>query len=96
MRKGYVYILGNRGRTAFYIGVTSSLARRMRLHQEGSGSAFARRYKMKGLLYYEEHPTVAGAIRREKQLKNWHREWKINLVRAANPEMEDLTGEVRS
>jgi len=94
MKKGYVYILSNYKRTTFYIGVTSKLGHRVQQHHEGGGSKFVDKYNLKYLVYYEEFDSIEDAIRREKQLKSWHREWKIRLIKSVNPEMLDLSGEI--
>ena len=94
MRKGYVYILSNKARTTFYTGVTSNLAQRMEQHKAELGSKFTQKYKLKYLVYYEVFYLVKDAIAREKQLKNWHRNWKINLIKSINPEMKDLSDEI--
>ncbi|MBA4312226.1 MAG: hypothetical protein C0417_06320 [Chlorobiaceae bacterium] len=94
MKKGYVYILSNYRRTTFYIGVTSNLGQRLEQHQEGGGSKFVEKYNLKYLVYYEEFDQVVDAIRREKQLKSWHRDWKIRLIKSVNPEMRDLSAEI--
>jgi putative endonuclease len=66
----------------------------MEAHSSGVGSKFCAKYKVKHLLYIEEHPAMAQAIAREKQLKNWHRAWKWQLIADANPQFIDLiTGE---
>ena len=62
----------------------------MAAHTKGEGSKFCVKYNIKHLLYVEEHPTLAQAIAREKQLKNWHRPWKWNLISEANPLFTDL------
>ena len=95
MKGGYVYIMSNKSRTTFYIGVTSSLKNRIADHKNGIGSEFTSKYKLTDLLYFEEFPDIYQAIDREKQLKNWHRQWKINLIKSANPEMNDLYWEIR-
>ena len=92
--KGYVYILSNYTRTTFYIGVTSNLGRRLEQHMEDPPSSFVARYNLKYLVYYEVYERIEDAIRREKQLKRWHREWKINLIKSVNPEMLDLSDQV--
>jgi putative endonuclease len=94
MKTGYVYIMSNFKRTTFYIGVTSDLANRVYQHREGKKEGFTKRYHLKYLVYYEEAGTINAAIVREKQLKNWHREWKINLIKSTNPEMKDLSREI--
>lgn len=94
-RKGYVYILSNKNRTVFYIGVSSDLEGRLEIHIEGANkNSFTARYKVKDLVYYEEHQNIVDAIEREKQLKNWKREWKIELIRSINPEMKSLLEEL--
>lgn len=57
----------------------------------GEGSSFSRKYKLKDLIYFEECSEVISAIEREKQLKNWHKDWKWNLIKASNPELIDLS-----
>ncbi len=94
MKRGFVYILSNYTRTTFYIGVTSNLAARIHAHKNSAGSIFAAHYNLKYLVYYEALPTIVDAIRREKQLKCWHRDWKIALIKSVNPEMRDLSGEI--
>ena len=88
-KTGYVYIMSNKHRTTFYIGVTNNIQRRVGEHRAGM-SAFTKRYNLHHLVYYEEITGIRKAIAREKQLKNWHRGWKINLIRSVNPEMKDL------
>ena len=73
-----------------YIGVTSNLHNRIVEHKEGKGSTFTKKYNLKILLYFEEFTAIDQAIAREKQLKNWHREWKWNLIKTKNPELRDL------
>ena len=95
MNIGYVYIMSNKNRTTFYIGVTSNLKERIGDHKNGLGSVFTTKYSLFDLVYYEKFPDILQAIDREKQLKKWHREWKINLIKSKNPEMEDLFWEIR-
>jgi len=95
VKGGYVYIMSNSKRTTFYIGVTSNLKERIADHKNGVGSEFTSKYKLHDLLFYEDFPDIYQAIDREKQLKNWHREWKINLIKSVNPEMKDLYWEIR-
>lgn len=90
MKKHYVYIITNFADTTFYIGVTNNIERRMYEHKNGLIEGFSKRYNLKKLVYYEEFKYVNDALKREKQLKNWHRDWKINLVKSVNPEMNDL------
>ena len=85
-----VYILTNKPKGSLYIGVTGGLDDRMERHLKGYGSKFTSIYKLKRLVYFEEFQYIEDAITREKQLKNWHRQWKINLIEQDNPEWEDL------
>ena len=91
VKGGYVYIMANRAHGVLYIGVTADLALRIHQHKSGQGSRFCRRYGIDQLVLVEECPTIEEAIVREKQLKNWQRAWKIDLIEAANPEWEDLS-----
>lgn len=88
---GYVYIVSNKKRTVLYIGVTANLAMRIAQHKCGSGSVFTRRYRCYDLIYFEKFDTIVDAITREKQLKNWKREWKLDLIREMNEKLEDLS-----
>ena len=93
MRKEYrywVYILASRRRGALYIGITNDLGRRVYEHRMGLGSIHAARYGIRLLVYYEEHGQVWEAISREKHLKKWRRQWKIDLIESVNPEWSDL------
>ncbi len=90
MKTYSVYILSNFTRTVFYIGVTSDLMGRMQQHKNNEGGKFTSTYKCHFLMYYEDWKNINHAIEREKNLKNWHREWKINLIRKENPDLLDL------
>jgi putative endonuclease len=89
MKKGYIYILTNFQRSTLYIGVTSNLSRRVWQHKEGKGSTFTKKYSLTILVYAEEFDSITDAIAREKQLKNWRRDWKWNLIKEHNPKLED-------
>ena len=86
----YVYILSNYNESTLYIGMTNSLDRRIFEHKNKLIDGFSKKYNLNKLVYYEETNSVEQAIYREKQLKNWHREWKLNLIRERNPEFKDL------
>jgi putative endonuclease len=94
MKEGYVYILSNSKRTVLYTGVTSNLLERVFQHKKGQGGKFSAKYKTYHLMYYEVHQTMYQAINREKQIKKWNREWKINLIKSINPELKDLWNEI--
>ena len=88
-----VYIMSNVHHTVFYIGVTSDLMGRVWQHKNGQGGQFTSTYQCHYLLYYEDFNHVRKAIEREKNLKNWHREWKVNLIKQENPELKDLAAD---
>lgn len=90
MKKSFIYIISNQSRSVFYIGMTNNLKNRIEQHKQGVGSLFTKRYKVVDLLYFEEFLDINQAIGREKQLKNWRRDWKIDLIKTLNPEMRDL------
>lgn len=96
MKTYFIYVLTNFHNTTFYIGVTNNLERRIFEHKNQLIEGFSKKYKLKKLVYYEEYPSIIDAIVREKQLKNWHREWKINLIKQSNPEFKDLDAEINS
>ena len=89
-RNPCVYILASGRYGALYIGVTSNLIQRLVQHREGLIPGFTTRYKVHRLVHFEMFADMEHAIAREKRLKNWHRQWKINLINAENPEWQDL------
>ncbi|HSA83471.1 MAG TPA: GIY-YIG nuclease family protein [Patescibacteria group bacterium] len=90
----YVYILTNKNDTTFYIGVTNNLSRRIYEHKEKFVSGFTQKYNLTKLVHVEQFSTAKEAITREKQLKNWHHDWKINLIKKENPLLEDLSDQI--
>ena len=86
----YIYILTNIANNVLYIGVTNDLPRRIYEHKNCSVEGFSKKYKVNKLVYYETINDVNSAIAREKQLKNWRREWKMDLITAENPGFADL------
>jgi len=89
MKGGSVYIMGN-NKPVLYIGVTSNLQKRVYEHKNNIFKGFTKQYNLHKLLYFEVFDFIEDAIIREKQLKNWHKEWKINLVKSINPTFKDL------
>ena len=85
-----VYILASRKFGALYIGVTGDLLGRVITHREELLSGFTSRYHIHNLVYAEFHPEPGAAIAREKQLKKWRREWKIELIEKNNADWRDL------
>ena len=88
--KFYIYILTNFKNTTFYIGVTNHLERRIFEHINDLIKGFSEKYKLHKLVYFEEYRNIQDAIAREKQLKNWHHDWKVNLIKGMNPKLKDL------
>ncbi len=92
MNKTYaVYIMTNYSQTSFYIGVTGNLQKRVWEHKNKFVEGFTKRYNIDRLVYYELTDSVEAALNREKQLKRWHRDWKINLIKEMNPQFKDLS-----
>jgi putative endonuclease len=85
----FVYILASRSRT-LYVGVTNSVVQRVKEHREGTVSSFTKQYRIHRLVYYEEYHDIEEAIRREKVIKGWRRERKLQLIESINPAWEDL------
>jgi len=86
----YVYILTSEPYGTLYVGVTSDLVKRVWEHRNGVVEGFTRKFDVKRLVWYEQHTSIVEAIAREKRIKRWHRDWKINLVQAMNPNWDDL------
>ena len=89
-RQPCVYILASRPYGTLYLGVTSNLIQRLWQHRDGITGGFTTRYKIHHLVRYEMFDDMERAISREKQLKRWHRQWKINLIESENPHWVDL------
>jgi len=85
-----VYLLASRRNGTLYAGVTSDLIKRIWEHKNNAVEGFTKRYGVHQLVWYELHPTMESAIRREKALKEWKRRWKLELIEASNPEWRDL------
>ena len=90
----WVYILSNVPRGTLYVGVTNDLVRRVHEHRESLISGFSKRYKLKMLVYFERHDAPELAIQREKNIKHWSRQWKLELVETANPKWRDLFNDI--
>jgi len=91
-KKYYVYIM-NSPKGTLYTGVTSNLVGRVYQHKHGAVEGFTRRYNVIRLAYFEETDDINRAIRREKEIKGWKRNKKIDLIKTMNPEWEDLAGD---
>ena len=90
MNQYYVYILASKRNGTLYIGVTNNLIERVWQHKNKVVDGFTKKYGVDKLVYYETISDIESAIKREKQLKNWHRQWKINLIQSKNPQWRDL------
>ncbi len=90
----FVYILTNKNNNVFYTGVTSNLVKRIFEHKTKAVDGFSKRYNLTKLVYYEVSNNIENAIKKEKQIKNWHREWKINKIKETNPEFKDLYNDI--
>ena len=90
MSQYYVYLLSSGKYGPLYTGVTGDLIKRVYEHKESLVDGFTKKYKVHQLVYYEVHGDVHEAILREKQIKKWNRDWKINLIEKDNPHWLDL------
>ena len=87
----YIYILTNYSKTVLYVGFTNNIIRRIIEHKNDLGCKFTRKYKLKYLIYFEECENVYSTMEREKQIKKWRREKKLNLIRRVNPKLDDIS-----
>jgi putative endonuclease len=95
MTKAYcVYILASARNGTLYIGATSDLVKRVYEHKTGAADGFTRKYAVHCLVWFEQHESALGMVTRERQLKEWKRAWKVELIEAANPTWRDLYGEI--
>ncbi len=94
MKQYYVYILASRRNGTLYIGVTGDLVKRVYEHKQNDVEGFTKQYKVHNLVYYDTYGDVSEAILREKQMKKWNRQWKINLIEKHNPQWVDLYQEI--
>ena len=91
MKTYYVYILANKRNRTLYIGITNDLVRRISEHKSGMIEGFTKKYSIDKLVYYESTTDVNEAIAREKRLKKWKRQWKIDLIENSNQDWQDLS-----
>ncbi|PJE59905.1 MAG: hypothetical protein COU85_01165 [Candidatus Portnoybacteria bacterium CG10_big_fil_rev_8_21_14_0_10_44_7] len=90
----YIYILTNKTNKVLYIGVTNNLVKRLSERKNKMVDGFTKKYNLNKLVYIEQTDGIRSAIGREKQLKNWHRQWKINLIEKENPGWLDLSQKI--
>lgn len=90
MRYGYVYLLCNRKNGAIYLGMTNNLAERLQEHKEKRNKGFTANYDVTRLVWFERFDVVVDAIQREKTMKGWPRQWKINTIEKHNPDWKEI------
>ena len=90
MKSYYVYILASKQNGTLYIGLTNNLIKRVYEHKHNLIAGFTKKYRIHILLYYELFENIESAITREKQLKKWNRDWKLELIEKENPRWMDL------
>ena len=94
MKAGFVYILAGKRNGTLYSGVTSDLPKRVAQHKQDAGKGFTSKYSVHSLVWFETHWDIVEAIRREKQIKAWHRKWKLRLIEETNPDWRDLYDDI--
>lgn len=95
-KKFHVYVMASKRYGTLYTGVTSDLLQRVYQHKGGLADGFTKKYNVKQLVYYEPHENAEAAIMREKQIKDWQRQWKIDLIEKSNPDWRDLFENLRN
>ncbi len=90
MKQPAVYILASRRNGTLYTGVTSHLVKRIHEHRTDAVDGFTKRYRVHTLAWYELHGDMMVAIAREKAIKEWKRQWKLELIERSNREWLDL------
>ena len=91
MKNYFVYILANQYNGTLYVGMTKNLSKRVYEHKNGLIEGFTKKYNVARLVYYEEYADVNETIAREKRIKGWKRDWKIQLIEKNNPSWDDLS-----
>lgn len=89
-----VYLLASSRKGTLYVGVTSNLVKRIWEHKHDAVEGFTQKYKVHTLVWFEQHETMESAINREKAIKAWKRQWKLELVTESNPQWRDLYPEI--
>ena len=94
MKQYYVYMMASERNGTLYVGITSDLVKRVYQHRTKSVKGFTEKYDVEKLVYYEVYDDPENAIRREKRLKKWNRQWKVDLIGKSNPDWHDLYEEI--
>lgn len=93
-RSYYVYLLASRRKGTLYVGVTNDLSKRVWQHKQDLVEGFTKKYGVKSLVWFEQTESIESAIVREKQIKKWNRDWKVELIEKTNPQWRDLYEEI--
>jgi len=96
MKNYFVYILSNKNSTVPHTGVTGNIESRLYQHRHKTIPGFTQKYNINKLLYFEEFTSATDALKKEKQLKNWKRKWKLNLIKTISPGLIDPDPETSS
>ena len=96
MKQPAVYLLASQSYGTLYLGVTSNLVARNWQHKNDMAEGFTKRHSVHLLVWYEMHETMVAANTREKQIKKWNRDWKVNLIQAMNPDWRDMSTDFTS
>ena len=88
-KKGYLYILASQRNGTLYVGVTSALVKRIAEHRQKLVEGFTKKYEVTNLVYFETFEDIRDAIIRERQIKEWKRKWKTDLIQSVNPYWRD-------
>ncbi len=91
MKEFFVYIITNKKNGTLYIGMTGDIERRMAEHKLKQADGFSKRYGLDKLVYYEKFEDSYPAFKRERQMKAWKRQWKINRIIEDNPDWQDIS-----
>ncbi len=94
MKANFVYILASKRNGTLYVGVTSNLVKRVWQHKNNLADGFTKKYNVHMLVWFESTPDITEAIKKEKQLKKWKRQWKLELIEKENPDWRDLYAEI--
>ena len=90
MKSYYVYMLASKKNGTLYIGVTNNLIKRVKEHKTKIIQGFTKKYTVDKLVFFDQTNDIESAIVKEKQMKKWNRQWKINLINKTNPQWRDL------
>jgi putative endonuclease len=90
----FVYMMASSRNGTLYVGVTSDLVKRVFQHKNDVADGFTKKYRVHDLVWFESTPSIEEAVRKEKQIKDWKRAWKVALIEKENPEWRDLYADI--